>query len=116
MKTLRCPCGTRAEQSAPSWLDENWLTEGGETIHVVACPRCRGVNTPLVDTEHTPGWRDEGSCNGGYLAPDAWFGVCYDRHNCGRVKTWSCWQESCVRAWALEHAGCHVEVNRGLTG
>lgn len=67
---------------------------------------------PLAGTEHRPGGFP---CDGSYCVVDAWHGTCYT-HKCAELWTWSCWQESCVRAWAQRHAGCHVEVNRGLTG
>lgn len=61
--------------------------------------------------EHNPG---QYPCDGQYVAHDSWHGTCYTHREGCKPWSWSCWQESCVRAWADRHGGCHVEIVRGL--
>lgn len=57
----------------------------------------------------------QGGCqDGSYCVVDAWHGTCYTHREECEPWSWSCWQESCVRAWAELHAGCYIEVIQGM--
>ena len=70
----------------------------------------RKINILHPGDEHAPGVYP---CNGEHIALDSWHGTCFT-NECEVSRTWSCWQKSCVDAWAQRHPGCHVNISKGL--
>lgn len=88
------------------WSDarRSWDLHGTQVVQGLQIARCGPCAVGFIPGSDEP---CGGRCDGSFVSPSVPY-FAADRTSLGGFgeKTWSCWDEECVREWVLENSSC----------